>query len=83
MCTHDRSSVINSRPDAGAFRCRRRRECIDCGHRWNTFEVDEEALDARGERNSKAIDSVNAVIDALIKHGFLDRAEPEDDTLTD
>jgi transcriptional regulator NrdR family protein len=82
MCTHDQNLVINSMPGAGAFRIRRRRKCMDCGYRWNTFELDEEELHARELRNSKAVDSVNAVIEAFVQNGFLDRAEPEDDTTT-
>ena len=46
------SRVINTR--AGTMARKRRRECLTCAHRWNTFEslIDPEAIRLRSARTS-------------------------------
>lgn len=41
VCSHEDSAVLRTdqTPDA----IRRRRQCSQCGHRWNTFETCEDA----------------------------------------
>ncbi len=41
-CKADRDKVIDSRSSTDAFVIRRRRECIDCGKRFTTYEKIEE-----------------------------------------
>ena len=42
FCKADRDKVIDSRSSTDAFVIRRRRECIDCGKRFTTYEKIEE-----------------------------------------
>lgn len=37
-CNHQHSKVIDSRPYDDGTAIRRRRECLACGHRFNTYE---------------------------------------------
>lgn len=37
-CKHQQSKVIDSRPYDDGTAIRRRRECLECGHRFNTYE---------------------------------------------
>ena len=37
MCDHHNNIVVDTRPNE--FGTRRRRECVDCGHRWTTQEL--------------------------------------------
>jgi transcriptional repressor NrdR len=37
-CGHEESKVIDSRPAEGGGAIRRRRQCLDCGRRFTTFE---------------------------------------------
>ena len=37
-CGYDKSIVIDSRPDDVTKTVRRRRECLDCGSRFTTYE---------------------------------------------
>jgi transcriptional repressor NrdR len=39
FCAHVESKVINSRQSPKGETIRRRRECLQCGHRFTTFEV--------------------------------------------
>ena len=39
FCAFDESRVIDSRPADDGNRIRRRRECIQCGKRFTTFEA--------------------------------------------
>jgi len=43
FCQHDDDKVIDSRPTDGSAAIRRRRECLECGKRFTTFERVEEA----------------------------------------
>ena len=44
-CDHIHSKVTDSRSsDLTHIRCRRRRECLDCGDRFSTVEVDALAM---------------------------------------
>ena len=42
FCKADRDKVIDSRSSTDAFVIRRRRECLDCGKRFTTYERIEE-----------------------------------------
>ncbi|AXA37323.1 MAG: transcriptional repressor NrdR [Candidatus Hydrogenedentota bacterium] len=39
FCGHTESKVVNSRQSTRGDSIRRRRECLQCGHRFTTFEV--------------------------------------------
>lgn len=41
ICQHGDSAVIRTEPTENTIR--RRRECCQCRHRWNTFENSEDA----------------------------------------
>lgn len=46
-CYHERSKVVDSRPCSLTFiRCRRRRECLDCGERFSTVEIEATNMDS-------------------------------------
>lgn len=38
VCGYSNSKVVDSRPSEDAANIRRRRECLDCGHRFTTYE---------------------------------------------
>ena len=38
MCNHSESKVIDSRPSSDGSSIRRRRECLECGKRFTTYE---------------------------------------------
>lgn len=43
-CNASQVKVVDSRPmDSGAV-VRRRRGCMECGHKWTTYEVDSDQL---------------------------------------
>ena len=41
-CSYTESKVIDTRPADDGFKIRRRRECMECGHRFTTYEKIEE-----------------------------------------
>lgn len=41
-CNFSESKVLDTRQTEDGFKIRRRRECIDCGHRFTTYEKIEE-----------------------------------------
>lgn len=41
-CNYTESKVIDTRPTDDGAKIRRRRECMDCGHRFTTYEKIEE-----------------------------------------
>ena len=41
-CNYSESKVVDTRPTDDGFRIRRRRECMECGHRFTTYEKIEE-----------------------------------------
>jgi transcriptional regulator NrdR family protein len=43
QCNHDATSITNSRPTVNGWTYRRR-ECMNCGHRWNTYEIPEDEI---------------------------------------
>ncbi len=43
FCKKDNDKVIDSRASSGGFSIRRRRECLECGRRYTTYEKIEEA----------------------------------------
>ncbi len=42
FCKQDNDKVINSRPSADGINIKRRRECVNCGRRYTTYERIEE-----------------------------------------
>lgn len=42
FCKQDNDKVINSRPSADGINIKRRRECMNCGRRYTTYERIEE-----------------------------------------
>ncbi len=38
VCGYSNSKVVDSRPSEDSTNIRRRRECLDCGHRFTTYE---------------------------------------------
>lgn len=38
LCEADDTRVVDSRPSDGGSAIRRRRECVECGHRFTTYE---------------------------------------------
>ncbi|MEE9200146.1 MAG: transcriptional regulator NrdR [Candidatus Brocadiales bacterium] len=42
FCKQDNEKVINSRPSADGINIKRRRECMNCGRRYTTYERIEE-----------------------------------------
>lgn len=76
-CRHIDNTVLDTRSLTGDYRIRRRRRCDYCNFRWTTYEIDESVLDAMNGGGARAVVGINAVIDALVESGFLDRAEPE------
>jgi transcriptional repressor NrdR len=41
-CNYSESKVVDTRPTDDGFRIRRRRECMECSHRFTTYEKIEE-----------------------------------------
>ncbi|MEJ8569013.1 transcriptional regulator NrdR [Elongatibacter sediminis] len=41
FCSHDETRVVDSRLTADGMQIRRRRQCLSCGSRFNTFEAPE------------------------------------------
>lgn len=41
-CNYSESKVVDTRPTDDGFRIRRRRECMECNHRFTTYEKIEE-----------------------------------------
>lgn len=41
-CNNNDSKVVDTRPTDDGFKIRRRRECMDCGYRFTTYEKIEE-----------------------------------------
>jgi transcriptional repressor NrdR len=50
-CESFESKVTDSRAIEDKNTIRRRRECIDCGHRWTTYEID--ATELRGVKTNE------------------------------
>jgi transcriptional repressor NrdR len=42
-CGGSRTTIPNTRPVTNGWTYRRR-ECVDCKHRWNTYEIPEDEL---------------------------------------
>jgi len=66
-CEHRRSRVVGSRniTEHGIVR---RRECVDCGHRWGTMEV---PIDLRpGKLAPRLIAKVRAAVDAVCEEFY-------------
>lgn len=52
-CGHLESKVVNSRQNPRGDAIRRRRECLECGHRFTTFEMIEKTPIVVVKRDSK------------------------------
>lgn len=68
-CECEKSRVTDSRPAEGGIK--RRRECIDCGARWVTFEYSEAAYQSIQKQQAQLIhatvDAQYAIKDAIAK----------------
>lgn len=53
FCGHLESKVVNSRQNPRGDAIRRRRECLECGHRFTTFEMIEKTPIVVVKRDSK------------------------------
>ena len=42
-CSHEKTTIPNTRPTTNGWTYRRR-ECVNCGFRWNTYEIPESEL---------------------------------------
>lgn len=66
-CKANENRVIDSRPERTEIK--RRRACLKCNHRWNTYERHEDAWEHLTEAN-KALDvTLDAAHEFLIKSG--------------
>lgn len=63
VCGSENQYCVDSRPRQGN-RIRRRRACRECGHRWNTCEMAENAATGPGNRK-KTIQALRAAQFAL------------------
>jgi len=45
FCNSAKHKVLEVREDKQRGMTRRRRECLDCGSRWSTYEVEADRLD--------------------------------------
>lgn len=61
-CESDQTQVIDSRPRK--HHVTRRRECLECGSRFTTFEVTIE--DGLGSKNPKAVMSAIAAMNTIL-----------------
>ena len=57
-CSHLESKVVDSRPSEDGTSIRRRRECLDCGYRFTTYErlVDNPLIVVKADGSSEAYD---------------------------
>ena len=67
-CSHPESKVIDSRPVPEGNTIRRRRECLECGKRFNTFEMIESVQIIVIKKNgSKEIFDKTKLLGGLLK----------------
>ncbi|SDK41071.1 transcriptional regulator NrdR [Natronincola ferrireducens] len=68
FCGHHESKVVDSRPTDEGQSIRRRRECIDCGRRFTTYEKVEELplIVIKKSRNREAFNR-NKLLNGIIK----------------
>ena len=71
-CGQDHDKVVDSRSSEGGRAVRRRRECLDCGQRFTTYERPEEAikLNVLKKDGTRAPYDRQKVIDGLQKACF-------------
>ena len=57
-CSHLESKVVDSRPSEDGTSIRRRRECLDCGYRFTTYErlVDNPLIVVKADGSSEVYD---------------------------
>ncbi|MBQ6020455.1 MAG: transcriptional repressor NrdR [Clostridia bacterium] len=68
FCGYEESKVVDSRPTDENTRIRRRRECIQCGKRFTTYEIIEETpIIVVKKDNSRQIFDRNKLINGLLK----------------
>lgn len=68
FCGHDDSKVLDSRPVEEGKSIRRRRECLECGKRFTTYErVEELPLIVVKNDNRREVFDANKILNGLIK----------------
>lgn len=68
FCGHDDSKVLDSRPVEEGRSIRRRRECLECGRRFTTYErVEELPLIVVKNDNRRELFDPNKILNGLIK----------------
>ncbi len=67
-CKSDNTRVIDSRSSADGFSIRRRRECLDCGRRFTTYErMEETPLRVVKKDGSRVPFDRNQILKGLLK----------------
>jgi len=68
FCGHDDSKVLDSRPVEEGKSIRRRRECLECGKRFTTYErIEELPLIVVKNDNRREVFDANKILNGLIK----------------
>ena len=67
LCNHDDTRVVDSRLTRDGMQIRRRRECMNCNNRFNTFE----ALELKSPRIIKSDGAREAFSEAKLREGML------------
>lgn len=68
FCGHDDSKVLDSRPVEEGKSIRRRRECLECGKRFTTYErVEELPLIVVKNDNRRELFDPNKILNGLLK----------------
>ena len=68
FCGHEDSKVLDSRPVEDGRSIRRRRECLECGKRFTTYErVEELPLIVVKSDNRRELFDPNKILNGLIK----------------
>ncbi|MDR1184144.1 MAG: transcriptional regulator NrdR [Coriobacteriales bacterium] len=67
-CGHPESKVIDSRPSEDGLSIRRRRECLECGTRFTTYERHNESplIVIKNDRSSESFDRTKLLRGLLI-----------------
>ena len=77
-CGYFDSKVIDSRPSADGSNIRRRRECLECQHRFTTFEtVEETQIFVIKKNGEKEIFDRNKLLSGVIKSCHKRPVDPE------
>jgi transcriptional regulator NrdR family protein len=78
-CRHTRSQVTDSREEGHRhasmqeyrYLKRRRRKCIDCGHKFTTYEMTREGLEAMDERATARLARIHAALRELLEEDMM------------